>query len=498
MISAAAKRRTVRVVSGTLFLFGFLSGQASSENPQGRRVSSLPEDFQVVDLASWDGGEWKAGKSAAVFEAWGERFEMAVEPQPLFSAGARIVWQLGRGRRVELLPSRNYLAGTLRGKPDSQVRLAVSDAGAEGVILDGDEIYFLEPASQYWPGAASGETVIHRLSNQDLFGQPFHCSEMDDRSSGRPEFGAEASAAVSWDDAAPPLRAGALREVEVTLVIDSYYFRRYGAAAADRVHTLIHQANAIVEKEFGVTFRIAGTRVSTSPSEDEVSGATDTVQLLNEFGASRPLDGADLAHLFTARDLDGETLGAAWMGTACDERYGVGLSQDLNTSKARLVATVHELAHGLGARHDGRGYCSRYGPGWIMWPTLDRSASSFSECSEELVSLNLPRFSCVGRLAPEPLPAPEILAPRGAAHDPVLFEWEAVDGAEAYEVEIYDEAMETVVFHSAVGDTLLQPDFRFRQGHSYRWRVGAVREGEIGDKTAWESFALGSWRRLPR
>jgi hypothetical protein len=285
----------------------------------------------------------------------------------------------------------------------------------------------------------------------------------------------------------------ALLEVELQLVVDSYYTSRFGAGAAGRVHNLIHQVNGIFERQLGVTFRIAGTRLSLSPSQDGVSGTTDSMLLLQQFADSEPIGAADLAHLITGRDLSGNLIGLSWTGALCDQPYGVGLSQDLSNSKMRLVLLAHELGHSLGSSHDGSGLCSATSAGYLMWPVVYSSASSFSACSVKSMERRLGWVSCVSPLSPDPLPAPETVTPvnESVSTSEFVFMWEEISGADKYFVEILDEADKAEIIYTAtVAGTQLEPQISLRTGRTYKWRIAAVDSTGLGERTSWQPFSL--------
>ncbi len=478
-------KRTLLVLVG-LFACGLPAGSAWSRPPL---LEARPADAEVVRLypesVHQRDGVTREGLSFS-FAAFSKLFEFDLQESPPFLPGARTVWVTPDGRRLEQPSPWSYWSGRLRGRPDSAVRLRTRGAAVEGLIRDGGEIYLLEPAfgGEVPPGTV--QAAVYRLDERDFLFDHESCGV-------RPHDEVE-EPLDSWrqaSGAAPRSQGKTLREVEIRLLLDSLYFQRHGMAAADRVHVLVHQLNGLFEKEMGLTFRITETEVSTSPGQDAVNGSTDARILLEQLGQSDALRGADMVHLFTGRELDAETLGIAWIGGACRPDRAYSLTQDLGNAAARFVALAHEAAHVLGARHDGLGYCGRINRGWIMWPVLDPTAVSFSSCSRELVSLYLDRFSCVSALTPEPLPAPE---PRGASGSrPIRLRWSQVPGAEAYQVEVFDEVAGRTIYSETVAATEVVPQADFRAGQRYRWRVVGVNSAGLGQRSPWDSFTVSRW-----
>ena len=397
-----------------------------------RRISaSVGKSLQDFDLLQDLGVEFSAaeakdspGSSLGAqlrFSVWGRFFYLQLERASLFSADSRIVWVDEEGREVEDPPENVFFKGIVEGEPASSVRLTVLGSNLEGIILTQEEIYFLEPARRYLPGAKHDQILSYRFSDLDALWQDHQCAL------GRSQWASADQRAPSEDDSrqthsvyhalfdeARSLSVtGEQREVELGLVVDSYYYQQHGASSAIRVQSIIHQMNSIYESQLGLTFRISETRVSTSSSQDSLSSTTDVGDLLREASTSQMVAGNDLVHLFTGRDLDGSAVGIARGGGICHESMAMGISQDLSSAKLGIVLAAHEIGHNLGALHDGEGFCSDAQEGHIMWPFLEAQASSFSECSVGSISRRLGRAQCLEGLPGQPLAAPVGVAPEG-------------------------------------------------------------------------------------
>ena len=60
----------------------------------------------------------------------------------------------------------------------------------------------------------------------------------------------------------------------------------------------------------------------------------------------------DLAHLWTGRDLEGTTVGLAYVGVVCrSQGYSYGVSQRMASVPAKYVLTAHEIGHNFNACH---------------------------------------------------------------------------------------------------------------------------------------------------
>lgn len=105
-----------------------------------------------------------------------------------------------------------------------------------------------------------------------------------------------------------------------------------------------------------------------------------------------------LTHLVTGRNLDGNTLGVAFLGTVCRADGGsTGLSSlflnNLGVPSIALSAIVvaHELGHNLGSNHDGPAEGNAACPinTFIMSPGLGPGITNFSFCSAEEIEAAL-------------------------------------------------------------------------------------------------------------
>ncbi|XP_017289473.1 disintegrin and metalloproteinase domain-containing protein 28 [Kryptolebias marmoratus] len=90
----------------------------------------------------------------------------------------------------------------------------------------------------------------------------------------------------------------------------------------------------------------------------------------------------DNAHLISAIDFEGATVGLAYIGTLCAD-HSVGVIQDHNDRAIAVGATLaHEMGHNLGMNHDDSSACACSGDSCIMAAALSWNIPrSFSSCS---------------------------------------------------------------------------------------------------------------------
>ncbi|HSR70071.1 MAG TPA: M12 family metallo-peptidase [Acidobacteriota bacterium] len=483
----------------TLVLLG-LAGSVGAARELGR---DLPRDFEwveqlTVEPQSVDQRRSEPQDSFQVrMTAWGHDFEMLLRPADLFADRARNVWVHADGTLRQETPEAIFLSGKLRDDPRSQVRFSLLGEELEGILLTSDEAYMLEPANRFFAGVGPGPLVVYRLSDVDIDWLASQCAldpasynslENDTLETEPPRGGAAARSLL--DEIRSLEVSGGDREVEIRLVADSFYYGRHRSATASRVQSIIHQINAIYERETGLSFRITETRVWTSRSQDGVSATTDADELIDEFSSPDQVSGNDLAHLFTGRQLNGP-VGIARIGGICNTTHATAISQDLSSTAHRIVLAAHEIGHNLGARHDGTGSCQDAPSGFIMWPIVDASARGFSDCSLGSISRRLERAQCIAPEDSEPLPAPQMLAPGGEVTDSApLFAWQPVQGSESYRLEVYDETMAHLVVDADTGGESFRPSDPLARRHNYRWRISAAGSEGSGQWSLWQDFSI--------
>lgn len=186
------------------------------------------------------------------------------------------------------------------------------------------------------------------------------------------------------------------RTISLSTDADPEWYARYGEHSLSEITRIINAAEVLFLRDIGITLSLHKQHLYT---ENSPYTSTDAGALLGQF-VTNPDNSTNLAssreeyqravdakHLFTGKELDGSTVGIAYIASMC--RYpslAFGVSQASSDSSA--VATfAHELAHNLGAYHDPAS------PGTLMYPSLSHSTiTGFSEKSRgeigDYLSLN--------------------------------------------------------------------------------------------------------------
>jgi hypothetical protein len=419
------------------------------------------------------------------FHTLGRQFDLKLEEHDPFAPGATVRWVDDGGEVVEPAPAGIFFRGRVEGDAKSWVRLTMRGDALAGVVMTGDELYFLEPASRFFgEGVAASETLAYRLSDTDSDGIAGSCAAKQPPPR-RGRKGAMASAARALQrllgrSSFVAAAAGTLKQADLGMIADNLYFNRHGANTTKDIAEIINNVDGIYQAEIGVTVRILTTVIFTTPASDPFSATTAPSTLLtevrkwrdnNDNDPSQPMWGTDVGHLITGRDFDGTTIGIAYIDAVCDPGFAAGADQDY-TSAVNLLTLLlaHEMGHNFGAFHDTvtdpACPCCQGSPGTfimnpVLYPTLQ---SLFSTCSKSFINPALSTFSCLANAGPTSTPTatppptatptptlgvPSITNPSSGQTigvEGVSFAWTAVGGATDYDLRVLNASTQAVVF----------------------------------------------------
>ena len=369
-------------------------------------------------LAVWAGAEAHAQSDVEVVHA--EPIEVLDAPvgvgaaKPASGASTRFEFiALGRSFDLELKPNdgleklRSSMSptpeavayrGTIAGNPESWVRLVFSAAGPAGLIWDGTQLYGIER-----PGdsiTASDRAMMFRLDDVYIAPGALSCA------AGGPEpvTGSAALATLSREFAVAAAQ-GATLNLNIGAVADSEFVGLYGADAETALLTRFNNVDGIYSEQLGVQISVAQVDILTGP--DDPFTTTNSGDLLDELALYRASNGAQdaqgLTHLFTGKNLDGTTVGIAYIGALCatksrfdDRSFGAGLSEGRRGSVTDSLIAAHEIGHNFGAPHDAEANsaCESTPATFLMAPMINGS-DQFSQCSIEQMQPEILSASCL-------------------------------------------------------------------------------------------------------
>ena len=196
------------------------------------------------------------------------------------------------------------------------------------------------------------------------------------------------------------------RVVTISTDADKEWFLKYGRNSNAEIASILNAAEAVYERELGIRFALVKNHTYVDDSSPYTS--THASLLLRSF-ATNPANAknlglrtetfhydVDVKYLFTGKNLDGTTVGLAYIGAACwSPKQAYGLVQNVRRDY-NITTFMHELGHTLGASHDTS---ERSG---IMYPTLGLK-NRFSEASKQQIYRHITAFGkCIEekRIAP--------------------------------------------------------------------------------------------------
>ena len=338
----------------------------------------------------------KAGPATLEFTAFGRGFRLQL-------ASNQRLAKVAAGSSVQLYQ------GTLEGVPGSWARITIHDGLPRGMIWDGRELFIVDAAPEAVNFGAAG-TVMFKLSDAVLEqGVSFTGDAVETPRDPAAAYGAMIGELRARTQA---LQAGVATEgVEISILGDAAYLARYAseAQARDAILTRLNNVDGIFSSQVGVELQVVSVNIAGEITAG-LSATTDSSALLEELGRLRqqtpPLAATGLTHLFTGRQLDGDTAGIAYTLGLCSQRFASSLSMAHNSATLDTLITAHEIGHVFGAPHDGTEHCASTPQGqYIMTPTLSTSVTSFSQCSLDQINAVIDSYACVVAL-PAPAPAP--------------------------------------------------------------------------------------------
>ena len=396
-----------------LLVTGFISSASADKGAEPQQSDTgfkilhhQPFSFNAPQIAgdalSRSANQESEGTTNLVFEAFGISFDLILQ------SNQQLISNLPLKQQQELNQSIKLYRGKLRGNDDSWARLTVHGNLVSGMIWDGKEMYVIDNPAEIAGALGSGSaalsadeaqqpasSLIYRLADTETGEQSCTTAAPNGSALETDSFSASDYAGLVQELQANIVgQAAATLQLDVAVVGDPEFVERHNNPTT-AVIARMNVVDGIFSEQVGVQINLTEIKLLTDSS---ILTKTDFFGLMlqfNDFVGSPAINNPGLTHLFTGRDLDGSTIGFAWLGALCRNSDGTGLSQIRGSGVAGALTVAHELGHNFGAPHDSRpGACSGTPRGFIMFPTLDGS-DTFSDCSVRQMRPHIARAACI-------------------------------------------------------------------------------------------------------
>ncbi|MBN1442819.1 MAG: hypothetical protein JXA90_08920 [Planctomycetes bacterium] len=346
-----------------------------------------PEIVQRYDVELYDPGALlESAQSAQPFALPLPEGDLWIQLEENLVRSERFrAWAVNRDGRRPLLPDPARLfKGKVLGDPDSIVRLSFTSRGATAFIQTAQGVTFIEPLRGKSALRRKPEgSVEHRVfSDADLGDLPIGtCGTLEGaRELWNLEHLKEPVASLAAQKLLPA--EGEYLRMEIAVEADASYHLEHGAETAAYIEGVLNTVEGIYQSDLRITFDL--TSIEIHEEGDEPYSSISALELLGEFRSrwNSEKDGVprDVAHLFTGKDLEGSTVGIAYVGEVCYLPNAYSLTQDIQSPSLVPLLVAHEVGHNLGAYHDD----PESTPQYIMQPVL--SGSTLAEFSQESVA----------------------------------------------------------------------------------------------------------------
>ncbi len=384
--------KTLGLLTASLFFVAFATAQAAST-----------DGVSVLHAEPLGGIEMRASASATTgplrndsrdlytsvrmeFDALGRRFDLQLEPNTKL---------LSAEQRARIDSSIGVYRGRLAGNPNSWARIVTRDGVPAGLIWDGNEMLAIERPGQ--SAVSTTEPVIFRLADMVIEEGTMSCAVGPGAKSGAHMYQAMVG------ELRTAQAQGATEEIEIGMVADSSFSSGRANAQQD-VLDRMNNVDGIYSSELGIQVTIPVVDVFDS-GNDPFSGTLDSGDLLTELSTYRRDNASQsqrgLTHLFTGRNLDGSTVGVAYVNALCSSFFGVGLSEGRRGTTTDSLIAAHEIGHNFGANHDGDsgGSCPNEPNNQFIMAASVNGNNTFSPCSKTIMRNTANGASCIVPLA---------------------------------------------------------------------------------------------------
>lgn len=303
-------------------------------------------------------------------------YRVSFSPSSIRSSDFRVLVQDDLGRLIPVeAPEETTFRGTIEGVPDAVVAGSMIGGRLTALVRVNGEVWNIEPLSRVVPGAPAALHIIS--SDAAIIQRGWSCDVREPSHPIEPGHGGGPT--------------DAFLTCQIAVDADHEFYVLNGSSVLNTtsdITGIINAMSAIYQADANVTFTLGTVVVRQSATQPYTSTDSNALltQFVTEWTTNQGSTVRDTAHLFTGKDLDGNAIGLAYVGTICSSGAGFGLSQSRFSGNFsfRVGVTAHEVGHNFNA-----GHCdTSCNPCRIMCSAIGGCSGSVADtgCSKSIIS----------------------------------------------------------------------------------------------------------------
>jgi hypothetical protein len=255
--------------------------------------------------------------------------------------------------------------GYVKGLPDAQARMSLTERGIEGAVFTKHGRYYLQPAQALSKEASADEFVLYESSDLHKHDGTCGVTLADEVAAQEGVVKASPTDVIEAEVSGPVNSITPMKVARISTDADGEYVASLGGAsqANTQIQNILSFVEGIYESEIGISFQIVQQNAWADANSDPYTSTAPSTRLgqfRDHWNANFPntdVNARAIAHLFTGVNLDGSTIGIASFAVACrNANFAYGLSQQFPFGSASITAqtvvlTAHEIGHNFGASH---------------------------------------------------------------------------------------------------------------------------------------------------